>query len=132
MQKCKKIVTLKDTDATGVLYFTSLLQYGLEAFELFLQSQHLPLSLLLSKNYLFPVVHAEADYKAPLFAGDEISLHLTLLEIKNRSFILKTEILKQGLLVGTTKIAHAFVQKGQTKASKLPEEFLLLLHRLHS
>ena len=127
----KRSVFLRDTDATGVIYFTSLLQYSLEAFELFLQNEKMSLAYLFSKDYLFPVVHAESDYRGPLRVGDEVALHIQLGKITTRSFSVETEVRKlpQGEVVGSTKIIHAFLLKGEKASSEIPQEIISLLKK---
>ncbi len=122
-------VFLRDTDATGVIYFGSMLQYSLEAFESFLHSSEYSLSYLLSLGYLFPVVHAEADYKAPIQAGDDLSFFLKVSKISDRSFTIETEITRSldGACVGRTKMVHAFLLKGDAKSSVIPEKVVTLL-----
>ena len=129
MFSSNRFVFLRDTDATGVIYFTSLLHYSLEAFELFLQKENQHLAQLLSEGYLFPIVHAESDYKGPLRVGDEMVLSMYLEKITKRSFSIKTEIRKSsdGELVGLTKIVHAFVLKGESVSSEIPIELVSLL-----
>jgi acyl-CoA thioester hydrolase len=129
MFTCEKRVFLRDTDATGVIYFSVLLQYALEAFELFLHSKKSPLLDLLEKGYLFPVVHAEADYKTALRVGDEISIHLSLGKLSERSFSIKAEMTKlpSGIPAGSSKIVHAFLLKGEMVASPIPEDLSSIL-----
>lgn len=131
MSISKRSVFLRETDATGVIYFTSLLQYSLEAFELLLREEQMELSNLLSRGYLFPIVHTESDYKAPLRVGDEISIQLYLGVVSRRSFSIEAEIRKipQGIFAGSTKIVHAFLLKGETASSEIPEEIVSLLEK---
>ena len=79
-------IYLKETDATGVIYFTSLLQYALETFESFLQSRNFSLSRLFEQGYLMPIVHTEADYNAPLRVGDLIAIDLAISHVGLKSF----------------------------------------------
>jgi 1,4-dihydroxy-2-naphthoyl-CoA hydrolase len=125
----QKRVLLKDTDATGVIYFSALLEYSLEAFESFLHSKEAPLSALFEKGYLFPIVHAEADYKAPLRVGDEISIELSLGKVSGKSFTIEAEMKKlpSQLPAGSAKIVHAFLLKGDKVSSPMPKEFLSIL-----
>ena len=126
---CKKRVFLRDTDATGVIYFSVLLQYALEAFEEFLHREKKPLSTLFKKGYFCPIVHTEADYKAPIRVGDELSIELSLIKLSNRSFTIGADFKKIPSLIsaGHTKIVHAFVFKGEEVASIIPKELADIL-----
>ena len=131
----KKIVHLRETDATGVIYFTSLLQYGVEAFEVFLHAKEICLSSLLSQGNFFPIVHAEANYKTPLYPGDPIEIQLILSHLGNRSFTLESQIFKvfkdipSLTLAGSTKITHAFLKQGSQETSEIPTEFRSLFQK---
>ena len=127
-------VLLKETDATGVIYFSSLFEYSLEAFEKFLHEKGISLSQIFAKGYFMPIVHAEADYKAPLKAGDTLSIELTLSHIGNRSFSMDSTIkILPGLKeAGRVKIVHAFIKQGEEKASEIPSEIRDLLIELTS
>lgn len=125
MFMCERKIFLKDTDVTGVIYFGALLQYALEAFEVFLHEKDFKLADMFSKGHLFPVVHAEADYKAPLRVGDGITIKLFLSHLGQKSFTLETEVYKMplGVLAGKTKIVHAFLLQGAEASSSIPKEF---------
>ena len=75
-------IRVQDTDATGVLYFANQLQIGLEAFEEYMHTQGLKVGkMIMEKNFLIPIVHAEADFFAPIYLSDELQLNLTFPKI---------------------------------------------------
>ncbi len=124
-------VHLRDTDATGVLYFTEQLRYALEALEHFLMAQGLTLQALIQDGaFLMPIVHAESDYSAPLFAGDEIEVHLSLTNLGTTSFTLQTRLYKGGAEVGRTAIVHVTVSGETKKPIPVPESLLKILTSL--
>ncbi len=125
-------IFLKETDATGVIYFTSLFQYSLEAFEMFLNEKSISLSQIFAKGYFMPIVHAEADYKAALKAGDTISIELSLSHIGNRSFSIDSiiRIVPDFREAGRVKIVHAFIKQGDEKSSEIPSEIRDLLKEI--
>ncbi len=128
----KRRIFLQETDATGVIYFTTILRYALEALELFLYEKGEGLSAVFSKGYLLPIVHAEADIKTPLRVGDEIEIELFLGNIGNRSFSVETRMKKipDAIYAGRTKIVHAFLMKGEETSSFLPQEIITSLQEL--
>lgn len=127
-------VYLKETDATGVIYFTSLFQYALEAFEEFLLRKGCSLAKFFEQGYTMPIVHAEADYKGFLRTGDLMKIDLVLFYVGRRSFTMDTVIytLPDRKIAGRVKIVHAFVKQGDTIASELPEEFSSFISELSS
>lgn len=128
---CKKVF-LKDTDATGVIYFTSLFQYAQEAFEAFLHGQKRSLDQLFLQNYLFPIVHAEADYKVALQVGEDIQMEVYLKVIGKNSFSVETKIIRtsDAAIAGKVTIVHAFLIKGQLKSQEIPADVLCILEKL--
>src|ERR1700735_4955363 len=82
-------VRLKDTDATGVLFFTEQFRMASEAFEEFLKDRGFSLKQLLESSYLMPIVHAEGDYFAPLIVGDELEISLRVLKLGTSSVTLE-------------------------------------------
>jgi len=125
-------VLLRETDVTGVIYFTSVLQYAMEAFENYLQEHVGGLSSLFSLGYFFPIVHVEADLSSPLRVSDDIMVELKLDHIGNTSFTLTSVIwhMPHHILAGKTKIVHATLPKGAVKASCVPEEVRTMLLQL--
>ena|ERR1700722_5888113 len=126
-------IHLRDTDATGVLYFTEQLRLALEAFESYLKKSDITLqSLIQDGTFLMPIVHAESDYSAPLFAGDEVVIQLTLSNLGTSSFTLQTQLFKQSALVGKTSIVHVTVAQESKKSILIPESLLKILVALKS
>ncbi len=82
------------------------------------------------RDFLFPIVHAEADYRLPLFVGDEVEIHLFLEAVGTSSFTLQIRILKDGEEAGTTKIIHVVVGRESGKAIPVPELILSKLREL--
>ncbi len=117
----KRTIRVQDTDATGVLYFANQLQIGMEAFEEFLTAQGFSIhEMVAQKKFLLPVVHAEADFSAPLYLGDQLEVTLTFSRIGNRSFTHTSDILKGGKKVGTATIIHAVLCPKKGKSIPIP------------
>lgn len=129
MFTCQRRIFFKDVDSTGVIYFGALFHYALEAFELFLHHHKASLADFFLKGYAFPIVHAEADYTSPLRVSDEMSISLTVKSISSRSVSILTEMknLNTDKIAGRVTLVHAFLLKGEEKASNIPEDVLKLL-----
>ncbi len=125
-------IYLSDTDATGVIYFTQKLRLALEAFEAFLSIKGMNLGELLEReDFLFPIVHVEADYFAPLKAGDEIHVMLFATKVGTSSFTLNCEIYNQNKVhIGKTTIVHVATSKITKRSTPIPEPLLSLLNEL--
>jgi len=75
-------IYLHYTDAAGRLFFANQFYFIHEAKEHFLASLGLGIKDLLEHpSATFPIVHAEADYKAVLEAGDEIDIGVRIEKI---------------------------------------------------
>ncbi len=132
MFTCRRRVFLKDADVTGVIYFGAFFNYALEAFELFLQDNDTGLPEFFSKGYLFPIVHAEADYTAPLRIADEVEISLRVKNMTIRSVTVETVMqnIITGAIAGKVTLVHAFVKKGELKSSEIPEEIRVVLNKV--
>lgn len=125
-------VRLRDTDAAGLLYFTEQLRIAHETFEDFFASRGLSLAYYLeTASYMLPVVHAEADFKAPLAVGDRLRVHLACGGIGDSSLTFTTRLEREnGSLVGTTTIVHAAVDRATGKKVPVPDEVKALTANL--
>jgi 1,4-dihydroxy-2-naphthoyl-CoA hydrolase len=120
----RRFIRLKDTDATGVLYFSRQLEFAQEAFEAYLQEKEISLNQLFN-SYHFPIVHASSDYLHPLSIGDEIEISLQI-DLGTTSFTLISEILllPSRQKVGAVKLIHVAVSKETKKAVPFPASFV--------
>lgn len=126
-------IRLRDTDATGVLYFTEQFRIALEAFEEYLKSSNYSLGVLVhNSDYLTPIVHVEGDYYAPLLVGDDIRVSLEVSKIGNSSFTLFYRLFKSEKEVGKVSIVHVCVSKEMKTSHPLPDHLLSLLRKIHT
>ncbi len=125
-------IYLRDTDATGVIYFNQQLRLALEAFEAFLSSRGHDLhSILEAGENLYPIVHCEADFSAPIKTGDTLAIYLSALRIGTSSFTLHTKMTNQHKKeVGTTTIVHVCTLKKTGASTPIPEALRAILDEL--
>lgn len=118
-------IHLRDTDATGVLYFTEQLRMALETLE-----ECFSLKQMLEKeNFLMPIVHAEADYFQPLFVGDEVEIALSVARMGETSLTFSYRFFDpvRNLEVGKVSIVHVAVSKESRLPILIPRELLQML-----
>lgn len=101
------------TDAAGVIFYGSLFPIFQEAFEQYLESMGSSASDYINHpQYLMPIVHAEADYKKPLRAGDKISIAVETQSIGTTSatigFVLRNETME---IAATGRIVVVAIEK---------------------
>jgi 1,4-dihydroxy-2-naphthoyl-CoA hydrolase len=116
-------IRLKDTDATGVLYFSEQFRMALEAFEEFLKDRGFSLKQLLQSTYLMPVVHAEADFLAPLIIGDELEIVLKVVKLGTSSVTLEFSFHDpdRKFNVGKVQIVHVVIDREKRTSVPIPD-----------
>ncbi|MCH9613503.1 MAG: 1,4-dihydroxy-2-naphthoyl-CoA hydrolase [Chlamydiia bacterium] len=138
LRKCKQFflmfqyiykIRLSDTDATGVIYFTKLLEIAQNAFvEMLEEKGAFSLRHLLEEaDFLLPVKHVEADYKGPIGVDDHIVAHLKITKIGNSSLEHYSELIKDGLVVGSVKMVHVKISKKTMRACPIDVRLRTLL-----
>lgn len=126
-------VFLADTDATGIVYFANFFRLAVEGLESLLADNHLAVSTeIIEGNFAFPVVHASADYKEPLLAGDHVKILLTVQEIGDSSVTLASTFIKEVREVAKLKVVHALVSKKTKKSVALPSKYRELFAKYRS
>ena len=122
MTRHRVTVRLHHTDAAGVLFYGRLFELVQEAFEEALRAGGLPLAdLLRDGGFRLPVVHAEADYAAPVRVGDSLDVRLSF-EAGDRSLRVNAEIADgTGRPVGAARVVHAAVDPVMGTALPLPD-----------
>lgn len=120
---CAATVRLYDTDAAGFLFYGSQFRFAHSALEDFLEHIGLPLAQIIDGGQtLFPVVHAEADYRAPLGAGDRLAVRVSVLAIGDRSFTLGYRFfLADGREAGSVVTVHSALDAASGRSCLLPE-----------
>ncbi len=117
-------IKLHDTDAAGLLFFSHQFEIIHDAYEALLESMGLGFAeLIRNKAYFLPIVHAESDYKLPLFVGDTIEIQVTVENIGETSFTFAYKLLNsKGELVGTARTVHVTIDKSTHQKIFLPKE----------
>ena len=117
-------IRLHDTDAAGLLFFANQFALVHDAYEQLLEKFDCSFSTMLKKRSFFlPIVHAESDYKAPLFVGDKITIAITVGHIGETSFSFEYVIHNsKKVLVGTAKTIHVTINKKSHKKTPLPSD----------
>lgn len=129
----KKVLRLFETDATEVLYFAQQFRMAQELFEEYLENCDLSLGESLSKGeFLWPIVHAEGDFLAPIRVGDELELSLFVEKIGTASFTLGCHFcdVRSSKLLGKTSIVHVTINRKNWTSSPIPEKLKKALEEI--
>ena len=72
-----RIVHFQDTDGAGVVYFANVLAMCHEAYEASLVAFGINLKVFFSDlEMAIPIIHANVDFRRPMFCGDELNIEL--------------------------------------------------------
>ena len=114
-------IRMRNTDATGHLFFSEQFNLALEAFEEFLTSINRDVDPLLNQMEM-PIVHAEADYKKPLQLRDLLKIKVGINRLGNTYFSVLYFLfnIKTQEEVGRVVIVHVCTDSMTKKATPLP------------
>lgn len=119
-------VRMHDTDMAGVLYFARQFRFAHDALEDFVASEGLSFEHVFhSDEFVFVIVHAEADYLAALRVGDLLEVQLTVMRVGTTSFEMDYQIYRtkpQRQLVGTAKTVHVTLDTKSRKKIPIPSQ----------
>jgi YbgC/YbaW family acyl-CoA thioester hydrolase len=123
MFKTEAVIRFHDADAGGVIFFANLLKHAHDAYEELLKNLNLQRNYFFDDDYLLPIIHAEADYKKPVKAGDRLIVVVTASDIRKNSFELSYDFLDEdNQLMAFAKTVHTAVDKKSFTKTSLPEE----------
>ena len=117
----------EDTDSGGVVYYANYLKFIERARTEMINELGFTLTTLL-KDYdrLFLVKKIECDYIEPCKLEDRLNIQSKVLVLKNASFELEQNILKQNKIIFRSKIVMVCVNS-QGAPSKIPNELHSLM-----
>jgi len=124
-------VRMNDTDMAGILYFGNQFRFVHDAWEDLAESEGFSFDkVLLKEDFLFVIVHVEADYLASLKVGDSLEVQVTLENIGTTSFTLAYSILKSDKTVaGRAKTVHVTIDRQSRKKISVPSKLREILEK---
>lgn len=124
-------VQLQEVDAAGVVFFGTYFTIAHQAYEQALLTNGFDLApLLAGGRHALPMVHAEADYQAPLRYGDTATVTVSCGRIGERSFTLDYAITVGGVATAKVRHIHAYLDVAAQRSTALPPELVAALTRL--
>ena len=128
----RHILKLHETDAAGLLFFSHQFTIIHDAYEALLEKIGFSFAKMIRKtNFFLPIVHAESDYKGPLFVGDRLSITVRVEKIGTTSFSFVYELFKgpEKELVGEARTVHVTIDKKTGKKTPIPPAMRKALKR---
>lgn len=123
-------ITLRDTDAAGIVFFARYFDLAHVAYEAFLEAHGMPLGEMIgAMPYLLPIVQANTEYRQPLRMDEHVRVEVTAEEVRTRSFTLRYRLVKRdGTVAATVRTTHAAIERATWKSTPLPERLRAALH----
>jgi 1,4-dihydroxy-2-naphthoyl-CoA hydrolase len=115
---------LRETDASGVIFFPNVFNLVQETLESFLESIGLNLGeILRAGTYHFPVVHAEADYLRAMQPGDALLITMSLISLGTTSIHLAYRFANpEGEELASARIVHVVIDPVARCKQPVPDE----------
>ncbi len=110
-----------DADPAGIIFYASLFKFAHSAYEEFMRSLKTEKNFFFDRDYVLPIIHAEADYLQPVKPGDELKVKLTVSQLKKSSFELSyTFYNSTRKIVAKAKTVHVCADKKKFEKIELP------------
>ena len=119
------------TDAAGLLFFSNIFLIAHDVYEEMLTNIGFPIRDIIEKeDFLLPLVHAEADYKLPLRAGDKITVKAVVSRLGTTSYTLFYKIVNDfNQVAAAVQTVHVAIDKKSGKTTPIPKELKAGLER---
>lgn len=124
-------VRMHDTDMAGILYFAKQFRYVHDALEDLVEKEGFSFDHLFHKShFVFVIVHAEADYLAPVKVGDLLEVHVEIENLGNTSFTVSYKIFKANdVMIGKAKTVHVSLDAKTRQKIPIPDELRKVLQK---
>lgn len=119
---------LHDIDAAGVVFFARIFYYAHDAYESFLSHHQQSIQKILQADFILPVSHTEADFKAPMFLNEEITIDIFSQDVRDNEFTLYYHFLDQsGQVKATALTQHVCLDTNTRTRKALPKSIRSIL-----
>jgi 1,4-dihydroxy-2-naphthoyl-CoA hydrolase len=122
-QEHKFQIRLQEVDHAGVMFFAHLFSHAHDAYAEMMQSMGFPLQqIIAAEEYHIPLVHAEADYTAPLRHGQLAEVRIYIESLGNSSFTLNYEFNTGDGLCARASTRHVVMDPGTGRSISIPDD----------
>ena len=118
-------VRFHEVDRAGIVFFGRIFEYCHVGFEELLSAMGMT-SVFHEENWGMPLVHAEADFKRPMFMGDKITVSLRVEKMGKGSITFGFEVLgaEDRKVRAIAQQVHAFVELEKMRPTEFPPTLL--------
>lgn len=115
-------VRFQDIDAAGIVFYPRVLEYFHDAYAAWLAAEGYDLAATLDEGLVgFPLVHAEADYLAPMRFGDRVTVEILAPKLGESSFTLGYRVRHaKGKLAAVGQTNHVCIDRARFRPRPLP------------
>lgn len=113
-------------DAAGILFFGHVFTLAHQTFETFvIETLQCPWQHWFHHpKWIIPIKNTEANYFAPLLAGQTCQIQLKIEELRTSSFCIHYDFFQNNQLCSTVKMIHVFCDRLNQQKISIPSEFL--------
>lgn len=125
----ERVVRFQDVDAAGIIFYPRVLEYFSDVYIAMLMGSGWDLPKELGRSAVgTPLVHAEADYLAPLRFGDRVSVEIVGVKLGSTSFTVGYRIRANGGTVASIgQTVHVCLDRATFKPHAIPESLREIL-----
>lgn len=119
---------IHDIDAAGVMFFARFFYHIHDAYESFLHHHQFGIEQILKTDFVLPISHTEADFKAPVFLNESLNIEVFLQQIEEGEFTLYYHLTDSDKKIRATALTHhVCLNKNNKTRSHLPKTIINLL-----
>ncbi len=116
-----RTVRFADTDGAGVVYFARIFSICHEAYEASLGAAGIDLREFFQHPAVaVPLVHAEANFRQPLYCGDRLTITLQPQQLSPHSYLINYQVFKQDTIAATASTKHICIHPQTRSRQELP------------
>lgn len=124
-------VPFQHVDAAGIVFYARVFEYFHDAYVAFAAEAGEPLHLAIAEQrWAAPLVHAEADYLAPLRFGDQVDVQLVAARLDGSKLTVGYRIEGAGQVRAVGSTLHIFVEPSTFRRTAPPEALAQAFGRL--
>jgi 1,4-dihydroxy-2-naphthoyl-CoA hydrolase len=116
-----RTVRFADIDGAGVVYFARIFSLCHEAYEASLAATGIDLREFFQPlTVAVPLVHAEANFRQPLYCGDRLTITLQPQQLNPHSYLINYQLFKQDTIAVEASTKHICIYPSTRSRQELP------------
>ena len=117
----KHLLHFSHCDPAGIIFYSRVYELHHETYEKWVDQAESWAHWFKNDRYAFPIVHSEADYSAPMSAGEVVEVVLKKTKVSESSFRLESSIYCGDKLSASVSSIHVCVHKSNFQKAPLPD-----------